>query len=226
MIIDKILALNLGFVETFGYLLVFLGLFIESLPFIGAFIPGGSIILFLAGFLSRLGFLNLWVLIIVASLASICIDSFGYWLGRYHGKEFLHKYGRYFFIKKGLIEKIGGIIYGNPGKALILGRFNPATRAIAPFLVGSRKVKFGKFFLFNIIGGVLWVVMLCFLGYLFGNSLEFAQTFERGILIVTIFLAIAFYGFYVLGSLSSGKNKDIKCKLDEGGLKCDVEKKI
>ena len=221
MIIDKILTLNLGFIETFGYLLVFAGLFIESLPFIGAFIPGGSIILFLAGFLSRLGFLNLWILIIVASLASICIDSFGYWLGRYRGYEFLHKYGRYFFIKKSLIERVGRIIYGHPGKALILGRFNPATRAIAPFLVGSQKVKFGKFFLFNVIGGVLWVVMLCFLGYLFGNSLEFAQTFEKGILIVTIFLALAFYGFYVLGSLSNEKEKNVKCELGEKGLKCE-----
>ena len=62
VIVEFLLSRSVGFYATFGYLLVFILLFLESLPFIGAFIPGGILVLFLGGFIAKLGFMNIWVM--------------------------------------------------------------------------------------------------------------------------------------------------------------------
>ena len=57
VIVDFILSRSVAFYATFGYILVFVLLFLESLPFIGAFIPGGILVLFLGGFIAKMGFM-------------------------------------------------------------------------------------------------------------------------------------------------------------------------
>ena len=103
-VVDALLSVSIGFYETFGYLLVFVLLFLESLPFIGAFIPGGILVLFLGGFIARLGFMNLWIMMGVAFLASVSIDCFGYYLGRCSGKKFLHRPFKYLFLTSAFRE--------------------------------------------------------------------------------------------------------------------------
>jgi membrane-associated protein len=218
MIIDKILLLNLHFVQTFGYIILFIAIFLDSLPFIGAFIPGGSIAIFFAGVFSKLGFFNLALVIAVCFIASVSIDIFGFFLGRYSSGKALYKYSKHFYIKKELIEKVGSLVHKHTGKALIIGRLNPATRSIAPFVVGNHKVKFSKFLVFSMVGGFLWVVLCAFLGYILGNSYKLAASFEKYILIITTLLLIGLYTYYILGF--SSKKKKTKCKLDKRGLKC------
>jgi membrane-associated protein len=218
VIADALLSVSVNFYATFGYLLVFVLLFLESLPFIGAFIPGGILVLFLGGFIARLGFMNIWIMLGVAFLASISIDSFGYYLGRCSDSKFWRKPLKYMMLTESSVEKIGKIVRGHPGKALIFGRLNPVTRAIAPFVVGTEKVKFPKFFLFNVIGGALWVVLFSFAGYIFGHQFLFAETLEKWVVGITLFLAIGFYIWYLVNTYTGNK---VKCKVSESGIDCE-----
>jgi membrane-associated protein len=215
VIAETLLSFNRSFYTTSGYILVFVLLFVESLPFIGAFIPGGIIILFLGGFISRWGFMNLWVLIGVAFCASISIDTFSYLLGRYSGEEFLQKHRKYLLVRKTSIERIGRIVHGHTGKALVFGRLNPVTRAIAPFIVGTQNVKATKFMIFNVIGGALWVTLFAFLGYIFGNHFLLAKSLEKWIVGVTIALAVGFYGYYLYYSYAPDKTGNVRGKLGD-----------
>ena len=194
-IIDKILSLNISFINTFGYPLIFLLIFFEAAPFIGIIIPG-SVILFFAGFLTKLGFFNLWIVVFLAVLGAILGDTTGYLTGKYFGKKILSRFGKYFLIKKELSEKTCQVVHAHTGKSLIIGRFNPLTRCIAPFILGIHKVSFAKFMFFNILGGVLWGSFFVLFGYLFGQSYNLAHDVEKYILIITIFLIISFYIYY------------------------------
>ena len=204
---EMLLYMNKSSFALWGHVIVFAALFLESLPFVGAFIPGGTIILLFAGILSKWGFFTLWKVGIVAIAASITIDTFNYYLGRRVSRDFFHRCAGKLFVKKSVLERVGRAVHGPTGKALIVGRLNPVTRAIGPFIVGNERVSFAKFFLFNVIGGVLWVVMFLFLGYIFGAGLNGIEEMEHFVLWTTVAIVACFYGYYVIHSLRGGRNK-------------------
>ncbi len=214
--VEWILGMNRSFFAVWGYVWVFAILFLESIPFVGAFFPGGTILLILSGLLVHFGFFSLWKLLIVAFVASISIDSLGYFWGREVSKDFLHKYARYILIKKETLEKVGQIVYGHPAKSLIIGRFNPVTRSIAPFMVGNEGIGFWKFFTWNVIGGALWVTLFIFIGYMFGGSLQAMKAAEMYIVGGTILIAGGFYLYYIGEFFKKSTNK-IKCVMMGNG---------
>jgi len=217
--VETLLGMNRSFFAVWGYVWVFAILFLESFPFIGAFVPGGTILLIICGLLVRFGFFSLWKILIIAIFSSITIDCVGYIWGRNVDKSFLHKYMRFLLIKKETLERVGRIVHGHTGKALILGRLNPVTRSIAPFIVGSEDIGFWKFFLWNVIGGILWVTLFIFVGYLFGGSLEVMKAAEFYIVAGTITIAGGFYLYYIINLLMQGREK-IKCIFRKDGLSC------
>ena len=194
---ENLLGMSREFFSLWGYLIVFVALFLESFPFLGAFIPGGIITLLLSGFLAKLGFFLLWKIVLVAIVAAILIDIFGYLFGRFVSKDFFHRHARILLVKRKTLEKVGRIVRGHTGKSLIIGRMNPVTRSIAPFIVGNERVSFAKFFFYDVVGGILWVTTFVFIGYMFGNSYQFVQNTERYILWATVILLGGFYVYYM-----------------------------
>lgn len=216
--IENLLGMSREFFAFWGYIVVFLTIFLESFPFFGAFIPGGIITLFLSGLLAKLGFFLLWKIVLVAIIASILIDIFGYLFGRFVSKDFFHRHARILLVKKRTLEKVGKVVRGHTGKSLIIGRMNPVTRSIAPFIVGNERVSFAKFLFYDILGGILWVVTFVLIGYLFGNSFQLLQDTEKYILWTTIILLGGFYIYYMgnifkeFFSRKNGVNNGTDCK--------------
>lgn len=198
--INQLFYLNVGFVKTFGYLLVFLATFLESSPFIGLFVPG-SVVSFFGGFIARLGFLNFWLVWGLSAVGAILGDMGGYFFGRYFGVEFLHKYGKYFLIKKEYIERSCEILHSNIGKALTIGRVLPLTRSAAPFIFGARRTSFSKFMFFNAIGAISWSFVFVSLGYIFGHSYKVAGRVEQGLLVAGVVILILVYALIFLKRL-------------------------
>ena len=139
---EILMHMNRSSFALWGHVIVFVALFLESLPFVGALIPGGTIILLLAGILSKWGFFTLWKVGLVAIAASISIDTLNYYLGRRVSRDFFHRCAGKLFVKKSVLERVGRAVHGHTGKALIVGRLNPVTRAIGPFVVGNERVSF------------------------------------------------------------------------------------
>lgn len=213
MIIDRMLLMKISTIETFGYLLIFLSTLLEASPLVGIFIPG-SVIIFFAGFVAKTGFLHFKAVLFYAVIGAILGDLGGYLFGRYAGKEFLHKYGKYFLIKREYIDRSCDIVHGHTGKSLVFGRLNPITRSAAPFIVGAHKVNFGKFMFFNVIGGALWGFLFVSLGWIFGHSYRFAASFEKWVVVATFFLIGVLYLRYFWNLLIEKVNgNQKKCKI-------------
>jgi len=182
-------------IENGGYFLLMVIIILEGIPIIGQMVPGQTI-LFISGFLVKLGVFDLTITIIIVSLSAIFGDYLGYVLGRKYGMMFIYKFGSLVFIKQEYIDKARDIIRDNSVKAILLGRFNPITRSLTPFVVGASGVHSKKFWIFDSIGAVTWVIAALSIGYIFGASYHIvAPLFGKYIVIATIIAVLMIWGY-------------------------------
>ncbi|MDO8618561.1 MAG: VTT domain-containing protein [Candidatus Daviesbacteria bacterium] len=154
-------------IRTFGYLGVFSIVFLESGLMIGFFFPGDSL-LFTAGFLASQGVLDIKVLIAGCFIAAISGDSLGYYVGKRFGRKLFQKENSIWFHKSHL-DKAQKFYDKHGGKTIILARFVPIVRAFAPVVAGIGVMQYKRFVLFNLVGAVLWAIIIPFLGYYLGS---------------------------------------------------------
>ena len=169
------------------YLIVFIIIFCETGLVIAPFLPGDSL-LFTLGALAAVDSLNLKVLFVLLGIAAILGDTLNYWIGNLIGPRVIKK-KKIPFLKEEYIEKTQRFYdkYGN--KTIMLSRFIPIIRTVAPFMAGVGSMKYYQFILYNIIGGLAWVSLFLFGGYFFGNIPFVKENFSIviiGIVIVSI----------------------------------------
>ena len=152
-----------------GYWLIAIVSAIEALPLLGSIIPGHTIVI-LGGFFARLGILNIYLVMLAATVGAIIGDVTGFYVGRRYGMDMLISWGRFFLIKEEHIQKAKAALHRHTGKAIIFGRFNPVTRAFIPFLAGAGDVHIRKFWIYDAVGSVIWAVGSVGAGYIFGAS--------------------------------------------------------
>jgi len=173
------------------YLILFLIIFVETGVVIMPFLPGDSL-LFTAGLLARTtgGALNIYVLITLLSIAAIVGDTLNYIIGKYIGEKALETkvFGKR-FVKPEYIEKTHAFFDKHGSKAIILARFVPIVRTLAPFVAGVGKMKYSTFIIYNIIGGLIWVVGITLLGYALGTNAFIEKHFEKVILFI-VFVSV------------------------------------
>lgn len=186
---------GMNVLESGGYWFILILTIIEALPFIGTFVPGLTLIFF-AGFLAEVGIFNVFLLSAVTFAGAVAGDFIGYMMGKKFGYGFIVYISRYVFVKIDQVEKARSLLHGHAGKALVIGRFYPVSRAFTPFLAGAAGVRQGTFWFFNCVGGLLWAVSAVALGYMFGASYEAAVGYigkaAIALIVVAIILVIAF----------------------------------
>ena len=154
-------------IQTAGYLGVFAIVFLESGMLVGFFFPGDSL-LFTAGFLASQGLLDIKVLIAGCFLAAVAGDSVGYYIGKRFGKRLFNKENSIWFHKEHL-NRAQKFYDKHGGKTIILARFVPVIRAFAPVVAGIGEMKYKRFVIFNLFGGVLWAIGVTSAGYYLGS---------------------------------------------------------
>lgn len=174
---------------SWGYLVIFLIIFGEAIPFLGPFIPA-QLFLLGAGFLARLHHLDLLTVWAVALVALYLADIVSFSYGRRYGLAFFKR------LPKAVSRKAVGLSEGlatHLRKSLIIAQFLGPARALTPPLAGSAKVPWSKFLLWNAIGCVLWVSTIVGLGWLFGESYRVIHRHLGRDAIVFVLLAIVVY---------------------------------
>jgi len=198
-----------AFVTAYGiwvYALLFLVIFIETGLVVMPFLPGDSL-LFIVGAMCGTGLLDFRIAAPLLVIAAVAGNQSNYTIGRFFGpKVFQWEHSR-FFNKQAFMqahefyERWGGI-------TIVIARFMPFVRTFAPFVAGVAQMTRSKFTLYDVSGGLLWVLGVMSLGYAFGN-VPVVRAHLEIIIWATIFIPglIAIYGGWKAGRKSNKTHK-------------------
>jgi len=162
--------------------------FSETGLLIGVFLPGDSLLV-TAGLLAARGYLNVYALAPVLTVAAICGNSVGYFIGRATGPRIFNRENSLFFNKKHAIrahefyEKYGR-------KTIVLAQFMPIIRTFAPVVAGVGGMKFRTFITFNIMGAVLWIWSMVAIGYFLGSYIPGIDQHIEIVVVIVVFISL------------------------------------
>jgi membrane-associated protein len=171
-----------------AYVIVFLIIFCETGLVVTPFLPGDSLLFAIGALCAATASLNLPVMLVILPFAAITGNLLNYTIGYWIGPKIFKKEKARFFSKKNIInahnfyEKYGGF-------SVTISRFIPIFRTFVPFVSGIAKMTFIKFFLYNILGGLLWTLLFVFAGYFFGN-IEFVKKNFEFVVVGIVFVSV------------------------------------
>ena len=172
---------------TFVYAILFLIIFTETGLIVMPILPGDSL-LFAIGIFCARGDLSIWLIIPLLITAALCGDNVNYFVGKFFGERIKQR-NRILFFKKEYITRTETFYDKHGGKAIILARFVPIIRTIAPFVAGAGSMRYSRYILFCITGATLWVSSVTFLGYSLGSNEWVSHNFEK-VIIGIIFISL------------------------------------
>lgn len=177
--LDKHLAEIIQQYGTWTYAILFVIIFVETGLVVMPLLPGDSL-LFAAGIFANLGELNPWLLTGLLIAAAILGDTVNYWIGNKLGPRAFS--GEFRFLKREYLDRTRAFYARHGGKTIILARFIPIVRTFAPFVAGVGEMQYSRFLAYNVVGGVVWVTLFVWAGYLFGDIPVVQERFELVIL--------------------------------------------
>jgi membrane-associated protein len=160
-----------GLIETVGTIGLVLIIFAESGLLLGIIFPGDSL-LFTAGLFaatSKFG-LNIFAVSSGAFLAAVLGAQVGYWIGKKYGPRLFSRPDSRIF-KAEYVERSRTFFTKHGSKAIVLARFVPFVRTLAPPMAGMGDMDLKTFTIFNVVGAALWAVGVTMLGYVVGDSI-------------------------------------------------------
>lgn len=198
-LIDFVLHLDVHLTElvaSYGlwtYGLLFLVIFCETGLVVTPFLPGDSL-LFLAGALAarpETG-LNPHLLVVLLVVAAVAGDAVNYLVGKYFGQKLFANPDSKIF-RQSHLQKTHDFFERYGGKTIVIARFIPVVRTLAPLVAGMARMNYRRFALYNVTGGILWVVFFIYAGFAIGN-LPWVQAHLKllilGIMIISVMPAV------------------------------------
>ena len=164
--LDAYLAEAVARLGAWVYIALFATIFAETGLVVLPFLPGESLLV-TSGTLAGGGLLQILVLAPLLFLAAFLGDIVNYLIGRFLGERLLAKPRRY--LKPEHVTAAHEFYERHGGKAIVLARFLPIVRTLAPFIAGVAEMPIRRFMFFAAVASALWVVIFMGAGYWFGS---------------------------------------------------------
>jgi membrane-associated protein len=202
--LDKHLGDFIRQFDTYTYALLFVIIFCETGLVVLPILPGDSL-LFAAGTFAAIGQLNVWFLFGLLAVAAVLGDTVNYWIGHYIGPKVFH-YEKSRWFNPAHLKKTHAFYEKYGAKTIIIARFVPIVRTFAPFVAGVGAMTYGKFIVYNVVGGVAWVAVCVTAGYQFAH-VEFVQKNFSIAILAVVFISILPAIFEVTKAYLEKRNK-------------------
>jgi membrane-associated protein len=170
-----------------GYPALALIIFLETGAMI-AFLPGDSL-LFVAGLYASKGDLSIVMLNTLLPVMAILGDATSYVIGAKLGAKLFNKKGSRFF-KPEHIEAAHAFYEKHGGKAIVIARFVPLVRTFVPVVAGAAGMTYGRFAMFNVVGGIGWVSSMTLGGFFLGSVFPDLGRHVEKVIVVIVLLSV------------------------------------
>jgi membrane protein DedA with SNARE-associated domain len=161
----------LDLIGRYGYLVVFFGVMLESA---GIPLPGETILIS-AGALAHRGVLDFGDALFFGALGAVVGDQLGYWIGRFGGRPFVLRWGGYVLVNPERLGRAEKFFARHGGRAVFLARFVSGLRVFGALVAGTSRMPWGRFALYNALGGTLWATAAVTLGYFLWASISLVE---------------------------------------------------
>jgi len=185
----------LGANPGWGWALVFLIAFFESLALIGILLPG-VMILFGIGSLIGLGVMEMVPIWIAATAGAFLGDALSYGLGRRYGEHLLDVWP--FSKFPNVMQRGRDFFFRHGEKSVFAGRFIGPLRPIIPAVVGILGMKPSRFLVADFAASVAWAPAFLIPGLIFGASLEVASEYAGRLTVLLVILLFVLWGAWWL----------------------------
>jgi membrane protein DedA with SNARE-associated domain len=153
-------------IKNYGYFGMFLGMVLEAVIII---IPSEAI-LATSGILVSQNIFNFPLTFLTGLLGSVFCAIVIYFMGYYGGREFVKKYGKYFFMKEEDLEKSDSWFNKYGLFSALIGRNIPIVRTLISLPIGIMHLSFSKFLIYTTLGSIPWTFLFIYLGYTLGDN--------------------------------------------------------
>lgn len=174
--------------RTFGLAGIGAIVFAESGLLIGMFLPGDSL-LFTAGVLAAAGILPIGPLVVICIVAAIAGDAVGYWFGAKTGPAIFRREDSRVF-RRSHLDRARAFYDEHGGRTILLARFIPIVRTLAPIVAGAAGMKYRRFASFNMAGGLIWGGGVTLAGYGLGNAIPDIDRYLLPVIAVIVLLSV------------------------------------
>lgn len=180
---DPLTALS-DFISEHGtvtYGLLFLIIFVETGLIVMPLLPGDSLLFAVGVLAAATGKIEITFVIPLLIGAALLGDNVNYFIGKYFS-DFVKSKDKILFLKREHITQTEAFYAKHGGQTVIMARFVPIVRTVAPFVAGAGSMKYSTYITFCILGAVLWVNSITLLGYFLGNNEWVKHNFEKVVL--------------------------------------------
>lgn len=179
--------------NTAAYIVVFVIIFIETGLVITPFLPGDSLIFAVGAIAAAGGPVSKPLVLLLLCAAAVAGDTVNFHIGCAMREKVLRR-EKIPLVKQEHIDKTQAFFARNGGKTITIARFIPIIRTFAPFVAGVGEMKYRRFLMFNVAGGVSWVALMFSIGFFFGNISAVKSHFSLivvAIIIISVIPAVA-----------------------------------
>jgi membrane-associated protein len=158
--------------------------FAETGLLVGFFLPGDSL-LFSVGVATGATSNNVYLLAGMLMCAAIIGDNVGYMLGYHAGPRIFSRPKSRFFHPDHL-QRTKEFYEKHGGRAVVYARFIPIIRTCTPFIAGVARMRYARFLLFSLFGGIFWIAFMTTLGYQLGQIPIVRRNFEKVVIGIVV----------------------------------------
>lgn len=158
----------------------------DSLLFVAGMLAAGIAAESAEGNVAEVNF-QLWQLLVFIPIAAVLGAQVGYWIGRNVGTAMFKPNAR--FLKQKYLDEAHLFFEQRGPFAIVIARFVPIVRTLAPITAGAARMNYAVFTLYNAVGAVIWGCGLTLLGYWLGRF-EIVQTLLEPIVIGIVILSV------------------------------------
>ncbi len=198
---EEIVLWLVRIIGDMGYLGIFILMAMES----SLFPVPSELVVPPAGYLASQGQMSIWIVIFVSTIGSLAGALFNYAVAYYLGRPWILKYGKYFLIPPEKFARVESFFLRHGEISTFTGRLIIVVRHLISLPAGLSKMDLVRFSVFTLIGSLIWVSILAYIGFVVGNNMALVEAYYKQAVVILVVVMIFVLGLYVFWQKSRAK---------------------